>query len=79
LKAKKKKVFQKSYFLLKSDHGNAKWQNVYQELGIRKALFIKADSVSPREISYTRILSSIYSAVFCNEAVMKMYLRPTQI
>lgn len=47
--------------------------------GTRKALCVKANSVSLKEISYIRILSGIYSAVFCNEAVMKMYLKPAQI
>lgn len=38
----------------------------------REALL--GDSVSLKEINRIRILSGIYSAVFCNEAVMKMYL-----
>lgn len=37
------------------------------------------DSVSLKEINRIGILSGIYSAVFCSEAVMKMYLKPAQI
>lgn len=52
--------------------------------GSRKTMYFKAealleDSVSLKEINHIRILSSIYSAVFCNEAVMKMYLKSAQI
>lgn len=44
-----------------------------------KAEALLGDSVSLKEINSIRILSGIYSAVFCNEAVMKMYLKPAQI
>lgn len=52
--------------------------------GSRKTVYVKAeallgDSVSLKEINHIRILSGIYSAVFCNEAVMKMYLKPVRI
>lgn len=52
--------------------------------GSRKTVCVKAEallgeSVSLKEINRIRILSGIYSAVFCNEAIMKMYLKPAQI